>query len=260
MPAGPFAWRTRTDARAAVWRSAPDCDYVEGTHDAWLPARHVRAILSLPGIGWWIVDHLLGTGEHAIDVFWHLHPAWHVSASGAAVQLVHRDGTEVAMASTLPLRHAIDTRLAAWSPAYGRVEPAPVLQVHARAILPLSLATFIAAPAAAKGLRMEDVELVSAPPGALARAWRATGTGAAVTLLAAVPADYPGQAAPSHPWGTDRIRTRARVTALVESSAPNRAAQLLTIDEGGCGIARRGVPAGLASGVHEPVRAELGTH
>jgi hypothetical protein len=50
------------------------------------------------------------------------------------------------------------------------------------------------------------------------------------------------------------------VTALVESSAPNRAAQLLTIDEGGCGIARRGVPAGLASGVHEPVRAELGTH
>ena len=260
IPAGPFAWRTRTDARAPVWRSAEDCDYVEGTHDAWLPARHVRAILSLPGIGWWIVDHLLGTGEHAVDVFWHLHPAWRVCAGAASVQLVHSEGTEVAMASTLPLRHALDPRLAVWSPAYGRVDPAPVLQVHARATLPFSLATFIAAPAAAQGLRIEGVQLASAPAGWQARAWRAVWTGGSVTMLAAVPDAYPGRTGPGSHWGTDRIRTRARVAALTESAEPDREAHLLTIDDGGCGIARRRFPADLASCVHEPDRAELGIH
>ena len=260
IPAGPFSWKTRTDARADVWRSAPACDYVEGTHDAWLPARHVRAIVSIPGVGWWIVDHLIGSGEHAIDAFWHLHPAWRPSAAGASLQLRHTDGTELAIASTVPLQRALDDRLSVWSPAYGRIEPAPVLQAHGRLVFPGALATFIAAPAAANALRLEQVELAALPAGWQAQGWRASWTGGSVTLLAGVPADYSTAAAPPAAWGTDRIRTQARAAALLEPGGRNQSALLLTIDDGRSGIARRFLPADLASSVHEPGRAELGIH
>ena len=263
VPAGPFAWRTRTDARAGVWRSGSAGDYVEGTHDAWLPVRHVRAILAVPGTGWWIVDHLVGSGEHDVDAFWHLHPSWRPAGTGRSIQLHHADGTRLAMASTLPLQQAADDRLAVWSPAYGRIERAPVLHVHARLVLPTSVATFIPAAPDVDRLTVERVKLATAPDRWHAHAWRAAWTGGSMMLLAAVPADareYPGPLCPPARWGTESIRTRARVAAVLETAAHRDGTALLMVDDDSAGITRHRLPADLASSVHESARAELGTH
>ena len=59
-PLGAFQWITKTTADAPIWRQASESDYVEGTHAAYAPHRHTRGVLAVHGVGWWILDHLLG--------------------------------------------------------------------------------------------------------------------------------------------------------------------------------------------------------
>src|SRR5918993_2696519 len=76
IPAGPFHWRRRADARLLVARTGGDCDFAAGTHDGDLPRRHTRAVVSIHGIGWLIVDRVTGDGSASADAWWHLHPDW----------------------------------------------------------------------------------------------------------------------------------------------------------------------------------------
>ena len=284
VPDGPFHWRSRASARADLWRTLPGeghaargCDYVEGTHDGYLPRRHTRAVLALHGAGWWILDHVLGEGDANIEVYWHLHPSWQPAARGASVALRHPDGTSAALASTAPLAvvPAGADPLAVWSPAYGRVEPAPVVVARTRVSLPYTIATFVPAAAAPdEPVELERVALAQTPPGWHAGAWRAAWSGGSMVLLAAIePSGVTGDAAasPAAPWGTAGLTTDARVAALLDRRSSRDAVLVngAAIWHRGIAIARVDrqaeivsvpVRTDLASPVHEHAPAEMGTH
>lgn len=104
-PRGPFHWATRADAVPVAWHSEPRFDYAEGWHDGYRPVAHVRGVFALHGIGWIVLDHLLGPagGPVAADILWHVHPAWR-HRPGPATVFDHADGASVAMACSAPLR------------------------------------------------------------------------------------------------------------------------------------------------------------
>src|SRR5207244_138464 len=55
-PSGPFHWETSADARFLVARAGETMDFAVGTHDAYGPGRHTRAVVAVHGAGWLIVD------------------------------------------------------------------------------------------------------------------------------------------------------------------------------------------------------------
>ena len=222
-PRGSFHWKSTAGARAPVWRSSSDCEYVEGTHDAYAPRRHTRAVLSVHGVGWWIVDHLLGSGSLSAEAYWHVDPLWQCRLAGDHTAHLSGHGSLLGLASTAPLTLLAggEHPLALRSPAYGAVEPAPVLRAAIVGALPSSVATFIPATAeVADGLSIEELP-VDLPPGAdwHGRGFRLRWSRGAMALLSAVEqlgiADR-DTAAPPGPWGTAGLRTDARAAALID--------------------------------------------
>lgn len=223
MPAGPFHWKSRAAARVGVWRSSEACDYVEASHDGYLPRRHVRSVLAIHGVGWWIVDRILGPQPAAIECYWHLHPQWRAALRDAHVALLRTGSRMTALASTAPLSllAAGEHPLAAFSPGYGIVEPAPVLVGRLSTPLPAAIATFIPADSvAADDLEIAAIQLTTLPvDGFLGAAFRARWRGGATAIVAAVEETGVAaheMAAPRNLWGTAQVRTDARVAATIE--------------------------------------------
>ena len=142
-PRGPFLWERTTDARLLVARTGPDGDFAAGVHEGYgFP--HVRAVLMIPGKGWFIVDALAPT-EHAtplkIDARWHLHPSWTATASDGGFALAHASGATLALATTAAER---SVELAGtYSSEYGRIERASVLQTGMAANGPAIMAAYV---------------------------------------------------------------------------------------------------------------------
>jgi hypothetical protein len=93
IPAGPFHWRTRTDARIQEWRHNPAFDWVEASHDGYAPVRHRRSLLRA-GAGWLVFDEILGEGRHLTTTYWHFDPAWTLTSDASRVRARHLDGDE----------------------------------------------------------------------------------------------------------------------------------------------------------------------
>jgi hypothetical protein len=221
-PNGPFQWKSTVDAHASIWRVSAGCDYAEGTHEAYRPLRHTRAILAIHGLGWWIVDHVLGDGTAMIEHYWHVAPSWRCSLASPHVCAVE-DGDRIALASSSPLTvlgpgsHPLAER----SPAYGIIEPAPVIRAKTRAPIPATVGTFVpAVPEIAEELQLECVALDGSPgPGWHGQAFAIRWRRGAMTLVAAVErsglAEH-DQAAPPERWGTAGLQTDARLAVLVD--------------------------------------------
>jgi hypothetical protein len=225
-PRGPFHWRSAAGAGARIWQSAKDCDYVEGTHHAYAPRRHTRAILAVHGLGWWIVDHVLGTGRAAVDCYWHIHPSWSASLAGGHLARLEQPDMRLALAATAPLTllpPGADP-LAMRSPAYGVVEPAPVARGTALLALPATLAVFIpATPEVATELQLQTCDITAAPgPGWHGAAFRVQWRGGAMTLLSAIEdgdVSNRDSSAPDVRWGTAELQTDARCAGLIDRNA-----------------------------------------
>ena len=223
QPIGAFHWRSRTTAEAPIWRAATGCDYMEGTHDAYAPARHTRAILAVHGIGWWILDHLLGAEAIAAENFWHIHPLWTVSPESPHVCRLTSGDNVLKIASTAPIAVLPPGKdpLAVRSPAYGTLEPAAVLKAVTMATRGTTVATFFpATPEIARQLEIEDVKL-SIEPGAgwHGRGFRVRWERGAMLLLAAIEVGgvaAQDTAAPLQRWGIGELHTDARVAALID--------------------------------------------
>ena len=178
VPAGPFHWRTRANGRVETWRpslaigeldfegSTPQedgsdepghaFDYVEGTHDGYLPLVHCRGVLRLPDDLWLVADHLLGTGRHRADLHWHFDPAWSMGrAEESSLRLARKDGhaTIASTASSLETFKGDREGIGWCSPRYGRLVPALTLRASAEGDLPLS--TFTALTVSAEPVRLE---------------------------------------------------------------------------------------------------------
>ncbi len=115
---------------------------------------HRRAVLSLPGAMWVIVDDLLGSGEHAGRWWWHLADGEvDLDAAGRGVTLHTAAGPfGLAVACSggidnMELIHGRDVRGQVQgfaSPYYGRLDPVSVVEVDSRAALPLRMVTVLA--------------------------------------------------------------------------------------------------------------------
>jgi hypothetical protein len=229
-PRGPFHWRTRCDAELTLWHAERDFDYAEGRHEAYAPVVHVRSVAALHGLGWFIVDHLVGRGKASADAHWHLDPAWQVeSATGATVALRHRDGTRQVVSASNPLT-VVDgdaETLGLFAPVYGRVERAPCLRVRTAGAVPRSVLTFIPGrgmAGAAVAIAHVPLEAVP-PPGWHAAAFEVVGEDTRVMVLTAVEADgAPGQPlrGPGIGWGTKDVRTDARAAVIVSERGSER--------------------------------------
>ena len=148
VPAGPFHWAAATGATRLAWRSTPELDLVEAAHDGYHPVRHVRRITARPGC-WIVDDHIEGEGDHRIDVFWHLDPAWTAEhVEGGLVRVRHRDGARVwirgAPAGFAIVTGGADEGELGWvSPVYGATMPSTTLRLGLVATLPVRIATIV---------------------------------------------------------------------------------------------------------------------
>ena len=226
QPVGAFHWRSRTTAEAPIWRSSTGCDYMEGTHAAYAPTRHTRAILAVHGIGWWILDHVFGAEPIAAENFWHLHPSWTVSHESEHVCRLTSDDSVLGIASTAPLTVLAPGQdpLAVRSPVYGTLEHAPVIKSLTMATGGATVATFFPATAEiARHLEIEDVRpSIPAGPGWRGCAFRIRWERGAMVLLAAIEAGgvaAQDTAAPSRRWGIAELQTDARVAAVIDHPA-----------------------------------------
>jgi hypothetical protein len=201
-PRGPFHWHSRADARFLVARTASEGDYAVGTHDAYGKGRHVRAVLTLPDLGWLIVDRIVTADAVAAETWWHLHPAWHASVEDGTVGLRHASGRHLALATTADdVTVIVDPQLASVSFEYGRLQPSTTLRARRRDARSFCIATFVASSSAVSdGLAI--VEAAPEPTGdarwsAYAVAIHAGGIDCRVQL--AFPADSEAQP-PSGEW------------------------------------------------------------
>ena len=234
-PIGAFHWRTRTSSEATVWRAAADADYVEGTHAGYAPLRHTRAVLAVHGVGWWIVDHILGSAANVqAHTCWHFHPAWTAVLDSPHVCRLTAGDAAVALASTAPLTLLAPgaDALAVRSPAYGVLEPAATARGRVEGDAPTAVATFIPACAAmAQPLSIEQIPLAVVPDaGWRGCAFRARWRNGAMVLLTAVETTglaAGDSAAPPCDWGTAEVLTDARVAAVIEGAGGQSEALLV---------------------------------
>jgi hypothetical protein len=207
-PRGPFHWHTRVHAHRRAWCPGGIVDYVEGFHDAYAPVRHVRGVFAIHGIGWVIVDHLLGEGAPVeASAMWHVHPQWAWGrATDRGIAFRSDGGREASLAMSVPLRVVRAGELDAFSPEYGRVSKGLCLAGDTAGTLPQSVATFVSAVAAWKSDRVTVVDLQAS--GRDVRAvFRIDTPGGTLVVMSSTADEH-------EVWGTGPFRTAARATLL----------------------------------------------
>jgi hypothetical protein len=228
-PNGPFHWRATTDATPSMWQFSERADYLEGRHTAYAPLAHVRQVLAVPYLGWFVVDHLLGEGPLRACAFWHLHPDWRVEHDGEDGWTARSGAAVAALAASAPLTR--NAAFARHSPVYGLILDAPCLSAPVPSRAPASLLTVVtAAPDLLTGLRVRRLNLEHPPgDGWHGGAFEVRTARRTAVLLAAVerqgaPADP--SAAPLRAWGVSSVRTNARI-ALTFSGAGGQSGSVL---------------------------------
>jgi hypothetical protein len=151
VPAGPFQWRTRADARPEAWRANRGFAWCEAAHDGYRPVQHRRSIVGSVGSGWLVLDEVLGDARHRADIHWHFDPSWLVACDdrqrlrltagdGQTAWLVH-ESADVAL---LRGDDGDDAAGLGWcSPAYGARVPTSTARVTTEAQAPFARATWV---------------------------------------------------------------------------------------------------------------------
>ena len=147
VPRGPFHWDTRADARLLTAQVTDHWDFAVGTHSAYQPDSHVRAVLAMHGVGWLIVDRVAG-GHVEAETWWHLHPAWRATARDGGVELMSASGRRAALSTTARDVSVVhDPAFALYAPEYGRVEAASAIRATSGGTDAFTIGTFIPADA-----------------------------------------------------------------------------------------------------------------
>jgi hypothetical protein len=144
-PAGPFAWKQFTRAKAEQWINGEHFDLFVGSHDGYghlaSPVVHQRWVFSSKSGFFLVRDLAQGSGKHRLDIDWHLGPemrmrAEHVfgvkdTSGGFAILCAEKNGWSE------------EVRKDVWSPVYGRKEPITVLTFGANTSLPAEFVTLL---------------------------------------------------------------------------------------------------------------------
>jgi len=154
LPAGPFAWHRRPEARLRQWLSNGDIDFADVEHNAYAhlkdPLKHRRRVLFVKPQYWLVVDDLEGKQEHRIDLRFQFAPMEVTLESDlrARARGPEGHGLLVSPVATVPLKGEIlegcpDGRQGWVAPRYGQRHPAPLLVYSAVATLPVRIATVL---------------------------------------------------------------------------------------------------------------------
>jgi hypothetical protein len=145
--AGPFSWTKLPAVKAEKWISGKSFDLFVGSHDGYCrlqsPVVHRRWVFSLKSKFWLVRDMALGSGEHQLDLFWHLNPdlSAHKHDPDSFVDASANSGLRVLAAEGHGWSR--DVRAGWWSPIYGRKERMDVLHFGTRATLPSEFVTLL---------------------------------------------------------------------------------------------------------------------
>ncbi|HEV3215244.1 MAG TPA: alginate lyase family protein [Vicinamibacterales bacterium] len=155
VPAGPFAWRNRPQARLRRWVSTETYDLADADHDAYcaLPDHvvHRRRVLFVKPRFWIVVDDLEGLAEHHLELRFQFAPLEVKVQAPPGLWACARRGTRalwVRPFAMVPLEARVGQGevdpLQGWvSPDYGQRRPAPVLVYSTIAHLPFRVATVL---------------------------------------------------------------------------------------------------------------------
>ena len=156
----PFSWTHLPTTQAENWIAGKSFSYFVGSHDGYArladPVVHRRHVLNLrhvlnpkPAGGLWLVrDIALGQAEHELELRWHFAPDLEVRSPCTGRVEISKAGAapgEPALSLIVPeetvWHTATEVSRTLISPAYGALQPAPLVRCHARVTLPAETAT-----------------------------------------------------------------------------------------------------------------------
>ncbi|HEY2025980.1 MAG TPA: heparinase II/III-family protein, partial [Gemmatimonadaceae bacterium] len=140
VPAGPFSWRVRSDARVEDWFTGRVVDFFAGSHHGFErlrdPVRHLRRVLFVHHGYWVIHDTLFAAQAHDIVAHFHVAQGGTVipQTESSAILRVQRGGRRTSVLLTA----LGDVASVSWdedwlSPMYGARSRARIARVHAMA-------------------------------------------------------------------------------------------------------------------------------
>src|ERR1700730_5544709 len=151
----PFSWKALPTTIAETWITGKSFTYFVGSHNGYSrlpdPVTHRRYVLKIAGDLWLVRDVALGHAEHVVEARWHFARDLELQAIAAGrVEISSRTSSEsgdAALTMMVPedtvWHTATEVTRTVISPAYGALEPAPLLKRHARVGLPAELATVL---------------------------------------------------------------------------------------------------------------------
>lgn len=148
-PVGSFRWEKMPVVTIERWHAGDRASLLVARHNGYErladPVIHQRSIVSWQGSGWLIRDLALAGAGHRYKLRWQLPPATKVTAAEAGVALSYASGQVLQAGSAAP-NASWDWKeaAAAWSPAYGAVEPASQLILSATVEGTAEVATVLA--------------------------------------------------------------------------------------------------------------------
>jgi hypothetical protein len=222
IPAGPFHWRTRTDARLHAHRHNPSFDWAEALHDGYAPVRHRRSLVRTADTGWLIADEIIGEGRHSATAHWHFDPDWILTSyESGQLRATHAEGNVVWLlhdcAATWLVHGDEESGLGWYAPAYGTLVPTWTAGIRRNGIAPFAMVTWIGAAGQAfeRPPSLRRVSVASDPIGTAIAARVTAGTKSSIFLL------RPGEPAyrDDRSCGVLDYQTNARVLHYITDEA-----------------------------------------
>lgn len=151
-PDGPFAWKSLPCVSVESWISGKLFDLFASSHNGYArlpqPVIHRRFVFSLKNEFWLVRDLAMGSGEHQLDLHWHIAPEIreHAAQKDCFVQ-----GDQCLRFITVEnSKWSRSVEANPHSPVYGKRNEHLILHFSSRAQLPAEFVTLLAPSASAK--------------------------------------------------------------------------------------------------------------
>jgi hypothetical protein len=146
MPDGPFHWTSAPTTVLHAWRTSPDFDYFEASHDGYHPFEHRRHVLFLHDDLIVVFDRIDGPAIADAATHWHIDPRWKVAVDGPCARVsVAGEAVDFWFAGG-EVEHLVadpSTGLGFCSREYGKIEPGSTLRARASGEIPMWMAMVI---------------------------------------------------------------------------------------------------------------------
>ncbi|HTM11108.1 MAG TPA: alginate lyase family protein [Verrucomicrobiae bacterium] len=176
LSSGPFKWKDHPGARLRRWLSADDYDFADAEHYAYTrlldPVVHRRRIVFVKQSYWIVVDDLLGSAEHRVDIRFQFAPFPVDIEDGRWVRARGHQGHALLLRHFANVPYRLElvrggvAPIQGWhSPEYGRRVPAPVLICSMHTRLPSRVMTVVIPFADASAQPPDILPILSDPIG-----------------------------------------------------------------------------------------------